>query len=82
MIAFRVLQGVFGAMLQPTALALLRNTFPIEKLNNAIGVWGAVIGASTAGGPIIGGPRARHRCCRSSSSAPSRCRPAPSWFSR
>src|SRR6266700_4318571 len=28
-IAFRVLQGVFGAMLQPTALALLRRTFPI-----------------------------------------------------
>src|SRR6266700_4227882 len=26
-IAFRALQGVFGAMLQPTALALLRRTF-------------------------------------------------------
>src|SRR5690242_10872802 len=35
-IAFRVLQGVFGAMLQPTALALLRPTFPVEKLNGAI----------------------------------------------
>lgn len=55
MIVFRVLQGVFGAMLQPTALALLRNTFPVEKLNNAIGVWGAVLGASTAAGPIVGG---------------------------
>jgi EmrB/QacA subfamily drug resistance transporter len=60
MIAFRVLQGVFGAMLQPTALALLRNTFPVEKLNNAIGVWGAVIGASTAAGPIIGGLLVQH----------------------
>jgi EmrB/QacA subfamily drug resistance transporter len=55
LIAFRVLQGVFGAMLQPTALALLRATFPIEKLNGAIGIWGAVIGASTAAGPIVGG---------------------------
>jgi EmrB/QacA subfamily drug resistance transporter len=54
-IAFRALQGVFGAMLQPTALALLRRTFPPEKLNGAIGVWGAVIGASTAAGPIVGG---------------------------
>src|SRR5438034_9158657 len=27
-IAFRALQGVFGAMLQPTALALLRRTLP------------------------------------------------------
>ena len=59
-IAFRALQGVFGAMLQPTALALLRNTFPPEKMNGAIGVWGAVIGASTAAGPIVGGLLVQH----------------------
>jgi len=59
-ILFRVLQGVFGAMLQPTALALLRETFPIEKLNSAIGIWGAVIGASTAAGPIVGGLLVQH----------------------
>ncbi|HSZ42882.1 MAG TPA: MFS transporter [Trebonia sp.] len=59
-ILFRILQGVFGAMLQPTALALLRETFPIEKLNGAIGVWGAVIGASTAAGPIVGGLLVQH----------------------
>ena len=59
-IAFRALQGVFGAMLQPTALALLRETFPVEKLNKAIGVWGAVIGASTAAGPIVGGLLVQH----------------------
>jgi MFS family permease len=59
-IAFRALQGVFGAMLQPTALALLRNTFPAEKMNGAIGVWGAVIGASTAAGPIVGGLLVQH----------------------
>jgi EmrB/QacA subfamily drug resistance transporter len=59
-IAFRALQGVFGAMLQPSALALLRNTFPREKLNGAIGIWGAVIGASTAAGPIVGGLLVQH----------------------
>ena len=59
-IAFRVLQGVFGAMLQPTALALLRATFPLERLNWAIGIWGAVIGASTAAGPIVGGLLVQH----------------------
>jgi EmrB/QacA subfamily drug resistance transporter len=59
-IAFRALQGVFGAMLQPTALAILRNTFPAEKLNGAIGIWGAVIGASTAAGPIVGGLLVQH----------------------
>jgi EmrB/QacA subfamily drug resistance transporter len=59
-IAFRALQGVFGAMLQPTALALLRNTFPEHRLNGAIGIWGAVIGASTAAGPIVGGLLVQH----------------------
>nr|WP_194903950.1 MFS transporter [Catenulispora rubra] len=59
-ITFRILQGLFGAMLQPTALALLRNTFPAEKLNGAIGVWGAVVGASTAAGPIVGGLLVQH----------------------
>jgi len=59
-IGFRVLQGVFGAMLQPSALALLRETFPLQKLNMAIGIWGAVIGASTAAGPIVGGLLVQH----------------------
>ena len=53
-------QGVFGAMLQPTALALLRRNFPAEKLNSALGIWGAVIGASTAAGPIVGGLLVQH----------------------
>ncbi|GAA2885619.1 MFS transporter [Streptosporangium fragile] len=55
LIAFRVLQGLFGALLQPAALALLRAAFPAEKLNMAIGVWGATIGLSSAAGPIVGG---------------------------
>jgi EmrB/QacA subfamily drug resistance transporter len=59
-IAFRALQGVFGAMLQPSALALLRATFPVQRLNGAIGIWGAVIGASTAAGPIVGGLLVQH----------------------
>lgn len=59
-IAFRVAQGAFGAMLQPTALALLRKNFPAEKLNAALGIWGAVIGASTAAGPIVGGLLVQH----------------------
>ncbi|MBG0828372.1 MFS transporter [Planomonospora sp. ID67723] len=55
LVAFRVLQGLFGALLQPAALALLRAAFPAEKLNMAIGVWGATIGLSSAAGPIVGG---------------------------
>ncbi len=59
-ILFRVLQGLFGALLMPAALGLLRATFPAEKLNMAIGIWGMVIGASTAGGPILGGLLVEH----------------------
>src|SRR6478609_8062330 len=59
-ILFRVLQGLFGALLMPAALGLLRATFPAEKLNMAIGIWGMVIGASTAGGPILGGVLVEH----------------------
>ena len=59
-IGFRVLQGLFGALLMPAALGLLRATFPAEKLNMAIGIWGMVIGASTAGGPILGGFLVEH----------------------
>ncbi|WP_419993342.1 MFS transporter [Streptomyces boninensis] len=59
-IAFRVLQGLFGALLMPAALGLLRASFPAEKLNAAIGIWGAVIGASTAAGPIVGGLLVEH----------------------
>jgi EmrB/QacA subfamily drug resistance transporter len=59
-IAFRVLQGLFGALLQPAALGLLRGAFPADRLNMAIGIWGGVIGASTAAGPIVGGLLVEH----------------------
>ncbi|NUW36564.1 DHA2 family efflux MFS transporter permease subunit [Nonomuraea sp. SMC257] len=55
LIGLRVLQGLFGALLQPNALALLRGAFPGEKLNQAMGAWGAIIGLSSAAGPIVGG---------------------------
>ncbi|HVX47067.1 MAG TPA: MFS transporter [Mycobacteriales bacterium] len=54
-IVFRVLQGVFGAMIMPNTLALLRSAFPADKLNSAVGIWGAATAASTAGGPILAG---------------------------
>ncbi|MDN0194480.1 MFS transporter [Streptomyces sp. S.PNR 29] len=59
-VTFRVFQGLFGALLMPAALGLLRATFPAEKLNMAIGIWGMVVGASTAGGPILGGVLVEH----------------------
>ncbi len=54
-ILFRVFQGAFGAFIMPNTLAILRKTFPLEKLNTAIGVWGAASAIAIAGGPIVGG---------------------------
>jgi EmrB/QacA subfamily drug resistance transporter len=59
-IFWRVLQGLAGALLQPASLAILRNTFPAERLNAAIGIWGATVGVSIAGGPIVGGVLVQH----------------------
>ncbi|GAA2137681.1 MFS transporter [Actinomadura napierensis] len=54
-IFWRVVQGFAGALLQPASLAILRNTFPADKLNAAIGIWGSTVGISIAGGPIVAG---------------------------
>src|SRR4051812_32646498 len=56
LIAFRIVQGAAGAMLNPVAMAIIRNTFadPRERAQ-AIGIWGAVAGVSMALGPILGG---------------------------
>ncbi|WP_030251786.1 MFS transporter [Streptomyces violens] len=56
MIAARALQGVAGATLMPSTLALIRNLFhdPRER-SLAVGVWGAAASAGTAVGPVLGG---------------------------
>ncbi len=56
LIAFRVIQGAAGAMLNPVAMSIIRNTFedPRERAQ-AIGIWGAVVGISMALGPVLGG---------------------------
>jgi EmrB/QacA subfamily drug resistance transporter len=59
-IALRVLQGAFGALLMPNSLAILRATFPPEKLNMAIGIWGGSSAVSVAAGPIVGGLLVEH----------------------
>lgn len=55
LVFWRVLQGVSGAVLAPSGLAVLKNTFPKEQLKIAIGVWSAVGALAMAAGPFIGG---------------------------
>src|ERR1700751_4368662 len=52
---FRALQGVGGAVLFATATPLLRAEFSGAALARALGVFGAVLGAATAIGPLAGG---------------------------
>ena len=48
-------QGVGGAMMFATSLALLGNSFRGKDRGTAFGVWGAVVGIATAVGPVLGG---------------------------
>ena len=55
LIAGRALQGVFGALLTPSALAVIVSTFPAEERGAAIGSWTAWSGISFLIGPLAGG---------------------------
>ncbi|MFJ9723648.1 MFS transporter [Streptomyces sp. NPDC101209] len=54
-IALRVVQGVFGALLQPATLGMLRATFPPDRLRMPIAVRTSAIGLAAAAGPVLGG---------------------------
>ncbi|HVV69250.1 MAG TPA: MFS transporter [Gammaproteobacteria bacterium] len=54
--AFRLLQGIAGAFLVPTSLALINGLYPDKKARaKAIGIWGSMGGIAAASGPILGG---------------------------
>lgn len=55
LIAFRAIQGIGGATIFATSLALLAQTFQGKARGVAFGVWGAVVSISTAAGPLLGG---------------------------
>ncbi|MDG4864886.1 MFS transporter, partial [Streptomyces sp. T-3] len=59
-IALRIAQGVFGALLQPATLGMLRAAYPPDRLGMPIAVRTSAIGAAAAAGPIVGGVLAAH----------------------
>jgi EmrB/QacA subfamily drug resistance transporter len=51
----RALQGVFGALLTPAALAVIVTTFPPDERGRAVGQWTAWGAIGTVIGPLVGG---------------------------
>ena len=61
LIAARALQGVAGAGLMPSTLALLRSVFPDERQRmRAVGIWSASGAAGAALGPTVAGVLLEH----------------------
>src|ERR671931_2181901 len=52
---FRALQGVGGAAMFATSLALIAQEFEGAERARAIGIWGATVGGAVAVGPLVGG---------------------------
>jgi EmrB/QacA subfamily drug resistance transporter len=51
----RALQGVGGAGMFATSLALLASAYQGRDRGSALGIWGATTGAAVAVGPLVGG---------------------------
>lgn len=61
LIAARAAMGVFGAMLMPSTLSLLRSIFTDrDQRRFAIAVWASMFSAGAALGPIVGGILLEH----------------------
>jgi EmrB/QacA subfamily drug resistance transporter len=55
LVIFRALQGIGGATIFATSLALLAQTFQGRERGMAFGIWGAVVTLAGALGPVLGG---------------------------
>lgn len=55
LIASRVLQGLFGAVMLPQGFGMIKEMFPPEELVKALAMFGPVMGVSAVCGPILAG---------------------------
>jgi len=56
LVGARLLQGLGAALFMPSSLSLMSHTYEDEKTRTAmLGTWSAIVGASSAMGPLVGG---------------------------
>jgi len=55
LIVVRATQGIGGALLVPSSLAIISATFPADERGRAIGTWAGASALTTAFGPLLGG---------------------------
>ncbi|MFD7164848.1 MFS transporter [Streptomyces violascens] len=59
-IGLRTAQGVCGALLQPATLALLRLTYPADRLGRPVAIRTSAIAVAAGAGPVLGGVLVAH----------------------
>ena len=55
LVAFRLVQGLTGAVMVPQVVALITATFPVRERSRALGFYGATLGLGFVSGQILGG---------------------------
>lgn len=55
LVSVRILQGIFGALMVPGALAIINTTFTTKERSHAIGKWTAWSSMAVVLGPFLGG---------------------------
>src|SRR3954463_11222791 len=61
LVVARFAMGTFAALIFPTTLSIISNTFRERRERAAaLGIWGAVVGVGVAAGPITGGALLEH----------------------
>ncbi|GAA2414932.1 hypothetical protein GCM10010191_26220 [Actinomadura vinacea] len=55
LVGARVLQGLFGALMLPQGIGMIKQMFPPKEMGAAFGLFGPVMGLSSVGGPVLAG---------------------------